>query len=387
MGQCGGLQKCLEPGAVQPMKPLSEFQNESLTPRGTRLNTKQPREFQNERHVRKRGLVLRAARSHTAESEQMRIQKKLDAWASAAPSNFIPHLKAITPVLSWLLFISELVWPYIVMLVKFLIEVYAWLPTNILMALAGLVLCFFGGTFPTLIAALEAARVCGWDRTVSACRDLASEAAAVLEENKKDDLKEGAKMEGKKLIMHKTNLVMTHCHAEKVNTAISGLLTSWVAVEAVLRTEFTKTIALAVAIGDMVKKPLILIVAPVLVHIVPEAYHQWIPIALGWIAKSVGMSVAWYVQRLLSAVHSGLRGGLLFWQSLMAFLLARGWSLGFIPKDPDDTIIDDVLSWPLAAAGFYWQFEQNFHVPFPLDLVTWPLSTLELMLQWHITRK
>jgi len=209
-----------------------------------------------------------------------------------------------------------------------------------------------------------------------------------MEESKKDDQDEGAGKEGKELVIHKTKLVLARCHAEKVNTAIGGLLQSWVAIEAVLRTEFAKTIALAVAIGDMVKKPLINIVAPVLVHITPEAYHQWIPIVLGWIAKSAGMSIAWYIQRVISAVHSGMRGGLLFWQSLMAFSYNRGWRFGgLIPEDPDDTYIDDVLSWPLAAAGFWWQFKRNFHVPFPLNLVLWPFSTLELALQWRITRK
>lgn len=38
-------------------------------------------------------------------------------------------------------------------------------PTDLLEALLGLMFCFAGGLYPTLFAAVEAARLTGWDTT------------------------------------------------------------------------------------------------------------------------------------------------------------------------------------------------------------------------------
>merc|ERR1711865_1275532 len=97
----------------------------------------------------------------------------------------------------------------------------------------------------------------------------------------------------KELLKRKTRLVMSKCHPEEINMALAGLFTSWMGVVGVLKAKFAKTIALAVTIGDLVRVPFLKVVAPTAKHVVPAEYHLWIPVVLGWIAKSIGIAIAW----------------------------------------------------------------------------------------------
>jgi hypothetical protein len=54
-------------------------------------------------------------------------------------------------------------------------------------AIIGLIICFFGGLYPTLFAAAEAFRLCGWERTQGAIMDIYTETVTILEQSKKDD--------------------------------------------------------------------------------------------------------------------------------------------------------------------------------------------------------
>jgi len=56
----------------------------------------------------------------------------------------------------------------------------------LLPAFMGLIICFFGGSFVTTIAAAEAFRIVGYDSTMQCVRDLSNEFNAILEASKKD---------------------------------------------------------------------------------------------------------------------------------------------------------------------------------------------------------
>ena len=92
---------------------------------------------------------------------------------------------------------------------------------------------------------------------------------------------------------------------------------------------------------------------------IPTDYHKWVPIILGWFCKgenmlrvgtqfdcismrrmhppsfltpmepalhtAFAMSIAWYIQAVLSAVTSGIRGGLMFSRNMLDFAHGRGW--------------------------------------------------------------
>lgn len=49
---------------------------------------------------------------------------------------------------------------------------------------------------------------------------------------------------------------------------------------------------------------------------------------------------------------------------------------GMVPNKHEESYIDEVLSYIFAAGGFYFQFKIGFDMPFPFNLLLWPLGTL-----------
>eukprot|EP00980_Cylindrotheca_fusiformis_P009923 scaffold2195_cov132-Cylindrotheca_fusiformis.AAC.7 len=265
-------------------------------------------------------------------------------------------------------------------------ELYSKLPSNELNFLLGCVFCFFGGLYPVLFAAAMAAEYGGRQTIVAALQDLSDEAMGIIEQSKKDDEKDEDKdgvkdvkqISGKEFVQRKTLLVMRKMNPEKVDTAIGEMYQVWLSVAAVLSIQFARVISFALAIADFMTKPVNRYLAPTIQVAIPDEYDRWVPIVLGWICKSIGMSIAWYLQTIRSAFASALKGGLMMSRTLFAELIERKIDLGgIIPEDHTKSNLDEYLSYIFAAMGFYFQFKMGFDMPFPFNLVLWPFEFAE----------
>ena len=98
---------------------------------------------------------------------------------------------------------------------------------------------------------------------------------------------------------------------------------------------------------------------------------------------------AWYLQMIISAFYSGLRGGRMFADGLISFLEEKGWmeKVPFIdqPFDPNESFMDEFVGYSLAAAGFCFQFFNGFTLGFPLNIVFLPLTIIEWFLRVQIS--
>jgi hypothetical protein len=74
--------------------------------------------------------------------------------------------------------------------------VYKKLPANAIQFIVGFTFCFFGGMYPTVFAAVQAAEHGGRKIVVQAVGDLAEEAMTIIEASKKDDKKDEDKVRG-----------------------------------------------------------------------------------------------------------------------------------------------------------------------------------------------
>jgi hypothetical protein len=74
--------------------------------------------------------------------------------------------------------------------------VYKKLPANAIKFIVGFAFCFFGGMYPTIFAAVQAAEHGGRQIVVQAVGDLAEEAMTIIEASKKDDEKDEDKVRG-----------------------------------------------------------------------------------------------------------------------------------------------------------------------------------------------
>ena len=95
------------------------------------------------------------------------------------------------------------------------------------------------------------------------------------------------------------------------------------AVLATLKLEFAATTAMAMGLADMVKKPLLRLVKPPLEKLLPPPSHQWITPTIDSIVRLSAIAIAWYVQQIISAFYSALRGGKLFADGLFNILGAH----------------------------------------------------------------
>ncbi|KAL7515179.1 hypothetical protein ACHAXN_012514 [Cyclotella atomus] len=264
---------------------------------------------------------------------------------------------------------------------------YKKLPIVVVRLIIGFIMCFFGGMFPTVFAAIEAAEYAGRTTVMKAVSALSEEVMIIIEENKKDNETDADgdgqsdvdQISNQEFVRRKVDLVLRKINPEKVNDAISSLFKVWLSVLAVLTVEFARTIAMSLSIGDFVHKFMDHWVAPLMKRATPKEYRKWTPVIIDWMCKSIGMTVAWKVQTIISAVTSAMAGGLIISRAILQ-LVAKG-------KDHNNTMADEFASYGFAAAGFYFQFYVGFDPPFPLNLFLWPVQMAETYIRWSITKK
>ena len=210
---------------------------------------------------------------------------------------------------------------------------------------------------------------------------------------------------------------------QKIQAAVGSVYAALLAVLATLKLEFAATTAMAMGVADMCKKPLFKFVVPGLEKVLPPQMHQWIRPTIDSTMRIVAIAVAWYVQQLISAFYSALRGGKLFASGLFNIIAdkaKKGLVLcpGVIGADfnPDESILDELIGWILAFQvprphfrfrtpfpwhipsflmhrptvllrhqGFMFQLNTGFALPFPWNIVFAPLTLLEWYLRLQIS--
>lgn len=164
------------------------------------------------------------------------------------------------------------------------------LPSNAFNALVGFIFCFFGGLYPVLFAAVQAAEYGGRKAVMDALKDITDEVLKIIEESKKDDKIDADKdgkadvdqLAAKEYIQRKLLLVLSKMDPHKIDKAVGSMYKVWLAVAAVLTIELARAISLALAIADFVKQPVNRYISPFIQKLVPDKYDKWVPILLGW---------------------------------------------------------------------------------------------------------
>ena len=125
--------------------------------------------------------------------------------------------------------------PVIMLIFKKLSEMWASLspykPELLVPAFFGFIMCFFGGTFVTLIAAIEAYRMCGWEQSHQCIKDLSTDFKKFQEDNKIDDSKDDnndgiadvLQISSSELATRKALLFCRSVDPNRMGSAIAGL--------------------------------------------------------------------------------------------------------------------------------------------------------------------
>ena len=143
---------------------------------------------------------------------------------------------------------------------------------------------------------------------------------------------------------------------------------------ATLRLKFARAITLGCNIGGYISQPLKKKFIPVIQQGLPQEYHKWIPVVIDYICKSFGITLAWFLVRVINAFNAACRG---------AHMLVRGIDEVSKKNGMDwlaDGQLDDMIAWSLAAFGFYSQLTSFFYLPWYLQLPLLPFTILESVL-------
>lgn len=276
--------------------------------------------------------------------------------------------------------------PVVINLSQTSYKFYRRLPIEYVQLLIGTVMCFFGGFYPTVLAALQAAEHGGLTTVRKALSVLSKEVMVIIEENKKDDkvdadgdgIADAKQIDGKELLARKAKLILAKINPEKVNDAIVSIYKVWISVLAVLTIQFARTIALSLTISSFIKQLADRFLLPIVRRAIPKEYQQWCPVVLDWWYKSIGISIAWKIQTIISAFTSAIAGGLIMSRALMLIRFKGA-------KNHEDTYRDEILSYVFGGIGFYFQYGQSFDPPGVVKLLLWPVELAEYYIRWSIT--
>jgi len=344
-------------------------------------------------------LLLPANTSTKMEDEplhrQARIAQLLQGGTVEVPPKVKEVLTKLEPLITVIAKVVAVVGP---LYVKAGVAIYKFcdrLPWDALLALVGLGMCFFGGHYAASIAAIEAFALAGWPETrrrlTAVLREFKLVAEANAIDNKKDDDGDGipdAKQLPPNELLQRKLLVAAAAvkQPDDLVKALGGLYTSWLAVQGTLRIQFARTVALAVSIASLIEMPLLKIGLPLLSRVAPVEIRHWLPTIISAAVKAFVVALAWSLQTIISAAQSALRGGLLFSRSILNLAKAKGVTkLGPISLSHEETYVDELLGFGLAAIGFATQFSFGFTLPFPFNVVMLPFTLVEWYIRWSIT--
>lgn len=316
--------------------------------------------------------------------EDMRVDKLIAAAMAGPPPKVVECLRVCKPAIDMFIVFLRIAAPFVIIACKTLYQIYKVTPTDQLKMIYGLGLCFFGGEFCASIAAVEVFRRTGGDKLLICLQDVGANIQVALEASQKDDqIMQAQQVSGQDWYKHKVGVVMKAVNPDVMAQAFSGLYKGFIGVVMTLKFKFAYTVALAVSIADMLRKPTALVITPVMVHLLPKEYHKWINQMINCLLKFIAVQLAWKLEMVVSAFQSGLLGASLVGHGIMVMYLTK--CKNEKDADPAESTIDQAIGLPLAVLGVWFQLSHGFTLPFPMNILFMPLTIFEEGLRMCIT--
>lgn len=260
-------------------------------------------------------------------------------------------------------------------------------PEAIVGMFVGFMLAFFGGFFIVTVAMVEAFRQGGSANMFKNIEFLNNQIKAVKAANDHDDVKDEdgdgipdvQQITKDQLAQRKLRVAFNAMDPFIVQEALGALWTSTLSAASTVKLQFARTIALGISIGDTLYRPIGRYVIPLVEGFTDPTYHKWYPSVFGYICRMFGASLAFQIQRILSTVSTGLRGGHMMIDSFASFCETRG--LTYL----SDGYLDDILAWVLVALGIYSQLFLFTYLPFIIKLMFFPAFITEWILTMLVT--
>ena len=317
------------------------------------------------------------------------IESEEKESTSTAPITYKEFLAKFEPLINSIGNFLLLIIPIISTVYVKINSVYKKLPMDIVYAIMGLMLAFFGGTFALSLVVIEAIYNTGFYDIRLMIGQLYDEIKYLWkkynEENKserwktfiKDNKTESETYDIKSDFVTKVDFFFTHTkNPKKLMDLITCIGSTLITVFAVVHSKFAKSIALGSSIGEAFKRPSNYLFVPLLTSLYPKKYHQWIYPTINYTCKTIAIILSLILGKVISTVQSGIRGGLLFSRRILKWVSSNN----YYKFDSEKNYLDEIIGWSIAAIGIFFQFRNKFSIPFPLNIIMLPLTLLEIIL-------
>ena len=332
---------------------------------------------------------LRSRKKSTAETM---VKGGLDSIAKLAPTEYAEYVTKLKPVVEPVFDVLYAILPYFALAGTKMNVAWEmaqpYHPEELGTALLGLLMVFFGGTYLTTIAAFEAFRQCGWERTERHLRILFQNYAKAKIAFAKDDEEDAdgdgvpdvLQISSNELYRRKALLIAKSVEPDDVSNAMAGIWSGVFGVVCVLRIQFAAAVTLGAAIGDVLHKGVHQYLQPTLSDMVPQEHNylkKWVPTVVKYLCRSFAVTIAWLLQRVISAFHSAIRGSEMAIKGITLYLKRHG-HIQAVPVEGSQLWF--VLNICLAFVGFMWQIRSGFALSFPWNLLFFPITIVEWIL-------
>ncbi|KAJ9471065.1 hypothetical protein DIPPA_09673 [Diplonema papillatum] len=244
----------------------------------------------------------------------------------------------------------------------------------------GIVLCYFGGSFLVTITAVEAFRLVGKDKVLKAWAHIEDDVAAVVKKYMatRDEIRD---LPPEEWLAKNANMVLRTVNPNDCKSFSVGMYAGLSAVMACLRTQFAQVVALGVSIGELIEEHFgFEFVRPVIKALVPEEHWKWVPLVTQICCRLPAVTIAWFIQRVISCFHSALRGGNILASAAISYAVTRGL-ISQAPSKKVRTMIAGFISF----TGMFFQIQHGFGLPWILSIVLAPFCFIEWFLScWAI---
>ena len=95
---------------------------------------------------------------------------------------------------------------------------------------------------------------------------------------------------------------------------------------------------------------------PIVEHFLPDEYKRWADCVICWHIDSLAISISWTIQRVISAYHSALIGGLLVSRNMLVYLS----EMDVVHINADETYLDEFTGYgaysTIACICICWRY-------------------------------
>jgi len=313
----------------------------------------------------------------------------IDSAVDKAGEAISPFIEKLKPVFNVVHEAVVKVEPYIELAVvkghEFYTKIEPYHPDELFSVFIGFVLCFYGGAFCTTIAAVEAFRFCGLDRTTKAFSTLRDQYKMAETQLKKDDtvdadsdgIKDNQQRSTDQVVKRKMKIALKTCDPEALSDGLTGLYSGLLAVIATLQLRFAQVLTLGASLGDGLERFATKGI-PMLEQAVEPEFKKWIPQAVSYLCKMIGVMLAWMVQRVIFGFTSAVKGGQMLCRGLSSYLVRHGHIDKSLVAEGSSTF--NYIEMVVSAIGFYAQFSRGFSSLGWMAIPLFPLSCFEFTL-------